>query len=164
MRSALCAGVALVLGAVVLTGQKPTERQEWIQLFNGRNLDGWTPKIKGYALGENYAETFRVVDGVLQAAYDKYTTFDNKFGHLFYKDKFSHYIIAAEYRFVGTQVPGGPEWAIRNNGLMLHSQAPDTMGKDHPDLRRDAAARRSAKWQAALHRKHVLARYAGVHQ
>ncbi len=131
MRSVLCACVAVALGATVLTGQKPAERQEWIQLFNGRNLDGWTPKIRGYALGENYADTFRVVDGVLQANYDKYTTFDNKFGHLFYnRQKFSHYIVAAEYRFVGTQVPGGPEWAIRNNGLMLHSQAPETMGKD----------------------------------
>ena len=57
-------------------------------------------------------------------------TFDEQFGHLFYKDKFSHYIIAAEYRFVGQQVAGAPAWALRNNGLMLHSQAPDTMGKD----------------------------------
>ncbi len=106
------------------------DRREWIQLFNGRDLDGWVPKIKGYALGENYADTFRVEGGVLKAAYDKYTTFDERFGHLFYKQKFSHYILAAEYRFVGEQAAGGPEWAIRNNGLMLHSQAPETMGKD----------------------------------
>jgi 3-keto-disaccharide hydrolase len=104
--------------------------KDWIQLFNGRNLDGWTPKIKGYPLGENYADTFRVTNGLLQASYDKYTRFDDRFGHLFYERKFSYYIIAAEYRFVGEQVPGGPDWAIRNNGLMLHSQAPQTMGKD----------------------------------
>jgi Domain of Unknown Function (DUF1080) len=131
MRSVLAAGAVVVLGGMVLlAGQKPAERQEWTQLFNGRNLDGWTPKIKGYALGENYADTFRVVDGVLKAAYDKYDTFGDKFGHLFYAQKFSHYVVAAEYRFVGNQVPGGPDWAVRNNGLMLHSQAPATMGKD----------------------------------
>ena len=106
------------------------DRREWIQLFNGKNLDGWVPKIKGYELGENFGDTFRVEDGILKVSYDKYTTFDERFGHLFYRQKFSHYILAAEYRFVGEQVPGGPDWALRNNGLMLHSQAPETMGKD----------------------------------
>ena len=130
MRSVLSAGMAVVLGTALLAGQKPAEPRDWIQLFNGRNLDGWSPKIKGYPLGENYADTFRVVEGVLQASYDKYSRFDDKFGHLFYTRKFSHYILAAEYRFVGAQVAGGPDWAVRNNGLMLHSQAPDTMGKD----------------------------------
>jgi hypothetical protein len=130
MRSVLAAAVAIVLGSLAVTGQAPSDRRDWIQLFNGKTLDGWTPKIKGYPLGENHADTFRVVDGVLQASYDKYARFDDKFGHLFYRQKFSHYILAAEYRFVGNQVPGGPDWAIRNNGLMLHSQAPQTMGKD----------------------------------
>jgi hypothetical protein len=130
MRSVLAAAVAIVLGSLAVTGQAPSDRRDWIQLFNGKTLDGWTPKIKGYPLGENHADTFRVVDGVMQASYDKYARFDDKFGHLFYRQKFSHYILAAEYRFVGNQVPGGPDWAIRNNGLMLHSQAPQTMGKD----------------------------------
>ena len=103
---------------------------KWIQLFNGKNLDGWTPKITGFALGENYGNTFRVENGVLKVSYDQYPEFGGKFGHLFYKDKYSHYIIAAEYRFVGDQARGGPNWAVRNNGLMLHGQAAETMGKD----------------------------------
>jgi len=107
------------------------DRKDWIQLFNGRNLDGWAAKIKGYPLGENAFDTFRVVNGVLQASYDKYPKFEDRFAHLFYeRQKFSHYIIAAEYRFVGEQAAGGPAWAIRNNGLMLHSQSPQSMGKD----------------------------------
>ena len=107
------------------------DRKDWIQLFNGKNLDGCAPKITGYPLGENHADTFRVANGMLQASYDKYARFEDKFGHLFYdRQKFSHYIIAAEYRFVGEQVAGGPDWAIRNNGLMLHSQSPQSMGKD----------------------------------
>ena len=53
--------------------------------------DGWTPKITGYAAGENYNDTFRVENGVLKVVYDKYDAFDGKFGHLFYKDAFSHY-------------------------------------------------------------------------
>jgi hypothetical protein len=128
---------ALVLLCVVCVFARPTllvaqlqaNRKDWIQLFNGKNLDGWTPKITGYPLGENYADTFRVENGVLKVSYDKYSQFDGKFGHLFYsQDRFSYYILAAEYRFRGDQAPGGPEWAVRNNGLMLHSQAPWTMG------------------------------------
>lgn len=122
--------LAAALGVTALSAQAPADRQDWIQLFNGKTLDGWTPKIKGYALGENYADTFRVVNGVLQASYDKYGKFEDRFAHLFYRDRFSHYIIAAEYRFIGEQAAGGPDWAVRNNGLMLHSQAAETMGRD----------------------------------
>src|SRR5687767_10376058 len=97
--------------AIPCMGQSNPESKEWIQLFNGRNLDGWTPKIKGYPLGENFADTFRVEDGILKVSYEKYSAFDNKFGHLFYRQKFSHYVIAAEYRFVGEQSTGAPSWA-----------------------------------------------------
>jgi len=125
---ALLSVLVLFLGLTSLFAQRDADRKEWIQLFNGKNLDGWTPKITGYPLGENYADTFRVENGVLKVAYDKYARFDDKFGHLFYsRNAFSHYIVAAEYRFVGDQAPGGPDWAVRNNGLMLHSQAPQTM-------------------------------------
>jgi hypothetical protein len=106
------------------------DRQDWVQLFNGKNLDGWTPKFSKHDLGVNFNDTFRVENGVLQVRYDKWTKFDGEFGHMFYKDAFSHYRIAAEYRFVGDQVAGGPGWARRNNGLMLHSPHPKTMVKD----------------------------------
>src|SRR3954471_1215589 len=78
-----------------------------ISLFNGKDLTGWTPKIKGYELGENFGDTFRVEDDVMKVSYDQYNKFDRKFGHIFYKDKFSHYRLRIEYRFVGEQCPGG---------------------------------------------------------
>ncbi len=102
---------------------------DWIPLFNGKNLDGWTPKITGYDLGENFANTFRVENGVLRVAYDGYSEFGGKFGHLFYKEPFSNYVIRVEYRFVGQQTKGGPGWALRNSGMMLHCPAPTTMRK-----------------------------------
>jgi 3-keto-disaccharide hydrolase len=103
---------------------------EWRPLFNGKDLDGWTPKIKGYELGDNHADTFCVEDGVIKVRYDKYTEFDGKFGHLFYKEKFSHYRLRVEYRFVGSQCKGGPGWAVRNSGVMFHCQDPKSMRKD----------------------------------
>jgi hypothetical protein len=105
-------------------------RQEWTQLFNGRDLTGWTAKFAKHDLGENFNDTFRAEDGMLRVRYDKWTSFASEFGHLFYAQPFSYYRIAAEYRFVGEQLPGGPEWARRNNGLMLHAQDPRTMLRD----------------------------------
>jgi 3-keto-disaccharide hydrolase len=128
MRRALC--LLILALSIPCMGQNNSDRKEWIQLFNGKNLDGWIPKIAGYPLGENFNDTFRVENGILKVSYDKYPAFDNKFGHLFYRQKFSYYILAAEYRFVGEQAKGAPAWALRNNGLMIHSQAPETMTKD----------------------------------
>ena len=130
MKYLTLAAFALSLIASTNTyADKPT-KGKWIQLFDGKSLDGWTPKIRGFKAGENFGNTFRVEDGVLKVGYDAYETFENRFGHLFYKDSFSHYILRAEYRFVGEQVPGGEGWALRNSGLMLHGQTPESMAVD----------------------------------
>gem|GEM_PF-178197 len=110
---------------------RQTEEEEWIQLFNGHNLDGWTPKITHHDLGDNFGNTFRVEDGLLKVRYDQYTGFGGHFGHLFYRTPYSYYKLVVEYRFVGEQAPDGPgKWALRNNGVMLHSQDPRTMLRD----------------------------------
>lgn len=121
-------------GAAVPATGVPGDRAayEWAQLFNGRDLTDWTPKFARHPLGLNLLDTFRVVDGLLQVRYDKWSTFDGEFGHLFYRQPYSHYLIAAEYRFVGEQLPAARShgWAVRNNGFMLHSQDPATMVRD----------------------------------
>ncbi|MEZ5072387.1 MAG: family 16 glycoside hydrolase [Bacteroidales bacterium] len=102
----------------------------WIQLFNGENLDDWTPKFTHHELGENFRNTFRVEDSLLVVSYENWENFDGEFGHLFYKQPFSRYKIRVEYKFFGDQVPGGASWAYRNNGIMLHCQPPESMGLD----------------------------------
>ncbi|HEX6962301.1 MAG TPA: DUF1080 domain-containing protein [Lacipirellula sp.] len=122
--------VALAL-YVLAQSALAAESSEWIQLFNGKDLAGWTPKIRGHELGENYADTFRVEDGVLKVAYDKYEgPFRGRYGHLFYKEPFSNYVLRIEYRFVGEQAERGPGWALRNSGVMIHGQDPKGMTKD----------------------------------
>jgi hypothetical protein len=108
-------------------GDRP---EDWVQLWNGKDLTGFTPKIRGYAVGENFGQTFRVKDGALVVAYDAYERFDDRFGHLFYERPFSHYVLRIEYRFVGEQAKGGPDWAWRNSGVMVHGQPAATMMKD----------------------------------
>lgn len=118
-------------GGAAAAARAREEKQNWIALFNRKNLDGWVPKITGHPLGENYAHTFRVEDGVLKVRYDQYPgKFDGQFGHLFYKTPYSKYRLRIEYRFVGEQCPGGPSWAVRNSGAMVHGQAPETMRLD----------------------------------
>lgn len=122
---------AACLAALLLTTgaceQHSGSDEDWIDLFNGRDLDDWTVKIRGFEAGDNFADTFRVEDGLLTVSYDGYERFDDRFGHIFYNEPFSHYRLKLEYRFIGDQAPGGEAWAHRNSGVMLHSQAPHTM-------------------------------------
>lgn len=104
------------------------DQEEWVDLFNGKDLSNWSVKIRGFPLGENAFNTFRVEDGIMEVRYDQYKEFDTRFGHIFYNGgPYSHYKIQVEYRFVGEQVKGGPAWAWRNNGIMYHTQDPKTM-------------------------------------
>ncbi|MFN0112710.1 MAG: DUF1080 domain-containing protein [Blastocatellia bacterium] len=137
-----CAAACFYIALATLIFQSPTptvhaqkakndpDKKEWTQLFNGKDLKDWRVKIRGYALNDNFGNTFRVENGVIRVGYEKYDKYNERFGHMFFKEKFSHYIIAAEYRFVGEQCPGGPGWATRNSGIMLHCQSPESMGKD----------------------------------
>ncbi len=124
-------GTILIAALGCAPAESPNPDQEdWIPLFNGRDLDGWTVKISDHDVGVNFANTFRVENGVLSVRYDGYGDFDDQFGHLFYNRAFSHYKIRMEYRFVGDQQPGAPSWAIRNSGVMLHSQDPNTVTRN----------------------------------
>jgi hypothetical protein len=126
----------LFLGSILLIFSSSTLKDttaadpKWEQMFNGKDLKGWTPKLRYHDLGDNFNNTFRVENGLLEVRYDQYDKFNETYGHLFYKKPYSHYLIAVEYRFVGDQVKGGPGWAFRNNGVMIHGQAPETMKKD----------------------------------
>ncbi|MGB0582915.1 MAG: 3-keto-disaccharide hydrolase [Limisphaerales bacterium] len=121
----------LVLIALCCTlNAHAAKKEKWIQLFNGKNLDGWTPKIRYQDYGKDPKQTFRVEDGVIRVGYENYDEFGETFGHLFYQTPFSHYRIRVEYRFTGDQLKGGPGWAFRNSGIMVHGQDPKTMSQD----------------------------------
>jgi len=103
------------------------ENESWIPLFNGKDLDGWTVKIAGHAVGDNFADTFRVEDGILKCEYDDYGDFEGRFGHLYSNLAYSHYKLRLEYRFEGRQLPDAPKYVDLNSGVMLHSQPPQSM-------------------------------------
>jgi hypothetical protein len=107
---------------------KPKQKEEkWVSIFNGKDLDGWTPKVTGYKAGENPLDGFRVEDSMIRMDYSKFSRFNGRFGHLFYKDKLSSYILHVEYRFVGELLPDAPAYCYRNSGVMIHSQSAESM-------------------------------------
>jgi hypothetical protein len=113
------------------TAVSSSKSENWIQLFNGENLEGWTPKIRGYKVGENYNNTFRVENGILKVNYDEYKgKFNESYGHLFYNKEFSNYKFKMEYRFIGDQIADGAGWATRNSGVMVHGQTAESMELD----------------------------------
>lgn len=126
VRSSLIHCAVLFLSVLPVVGQE-TEHP-WVRLFNGTNLDGWTPKIAGHPTGENFANTFQVDDGILKVSYDGYQKFDQQYGHLFSNIAYSNYILRLEYRFTGKMMPDAPNYVNLNSGVMIHSQSPQSMG------------------------------------
>jgi hypothetical protein len=126
--------LAFPLAALFLTSCSPVEAPSgndgWVRLFDGRTLDGWTPKIRGHAVGEDPLRTFRVENGAIRISYENYDTFSKRFGHLAYRTPFSAYRLRFQYRFSGRWLPDVENWQQSNSGAMLHAQPPETMSRD----------------------------------
>lgn len=123
--------IVLLAGSISCNEVKPQEKkQEWVSLFNGKDINDWIVKIHHHEPGENFGNTFRVEDSIIKIRYDQYGDFNDQFGHLYYKQPFSHYHLKFEYRFVGKWYPSAPEYTLLNSGVMFHSQDPRTMPKE----------------------------------
>ncbi|GAA3605798.1 DUF1080 domain-containing protein [Flavivirga amylovorans] len=128
--------VLIIVLGIVSCGSKNdkkannNEGNQWQYLFNGKNLEGWIPKFYHHELGDNYANTFRVKDGVIQVNYDGYTEFGDRYGHLFYYKPFSSYHLKFEYRFTDQWMEDAASYTYRNSGVMFHSQDPKTILKE----------------------------------
>ncbi len=125
----------LGLGLAIATTSSPVasvadDGEGWVPLFNGQNLEGWTVKVAKHPLGEDYADTFRVEDGIIKVAYDKYARFDEQFGHLYTVSPYARYVLRLEYLFTGRPMADAPAWAGLNSGVMIHSQSPLSMTID----------------------------------
>ncbi|KAA2239645.1 DUF1080 domain-containing protein [Chitinophaga agrisoli] len=121
--------LAILLLAVTLQHSARAQGQ-WIPLFNGKDINDWFVKIHHHDVGDNFGNTFRVQDSIIQVRYDQYGDFNDQFGHLYYKIPFSYYHLKFEYRFVGEWCKTAPSYTILNSGVMYHSQDPRTMPKE----------------------------------
>ncbi|HXJ99270.1 MAG TPA: DUF1080 domain-containing protein [Gelidibacter sp.] len=117
-------------GSTTIQNEGLKSDENWQSLFNGKDLDDWIVKIHHHDVGDNYANTFRVIDGAIQVNYDGYDTFDERYGHLFYKEPFSSYHLKFTYRFTDQWMKDAPGYTYRNSGVMFHSQDPATILKE----------------------------------
>ncbi|HEX6070064.1 MAG TPA: DUF1080 domain-containing protein [Longimicrobiaceae bacterium] len=128
------AAAALLLGGCASSGataaRSDPNQREWLDIFNGRDLSGWIVKIAKHDVGENFGDTFRVADGMIQVRYDQYGDFDGQYGHLYYDQSLSHYLASLEYQFTGDVQPGAPSFVLLNSGIMVHALDPRTMLRD----------------------------------
>lgn len=117
---------------ILLLSCSPYEKQteNWIDLFNGKDLNDWTVKIHHHEVGVNFGNTFRVMDDMIQVRYDQYGDFNDQFSHLYYNKPFSKFHLKLEYQFTGELQQGALEYTILNSGVMFHSQDPRTMLKE----------------------------------
>jgi hypothetical protein len=122
--------IILTVLALPAFAQRKADKEVWQTLFNGKDIKDWVTKINHHETGDNYGNTFRVKNGIIQVRYDQYKKFNEQFGHLYYKTPFSYYHLVFEYRLVGEWRKDAPEYTIRNSGVMFHSQDPKTMPKE----------------------------------
>ena len=115
-----------ILGLFSCDNPTGSDQEEWIALFNGKDLSDWTIKFANQDLNVNFQNTFRVQDNMIRIAYDAYDTFEDAYAHLYYKTPYSYYKLRFDYRFTGEQVKGGEDWNVRNSGIMLHSQSAES--------------------------------------
>ena len=126
----LALSVVLIFSHGCGVQQKVKATDQWLSLFNGKDINDWMVKIQHYEVNENFGNTFRPEDGIIKVRYDQYDDFNDRFGHLYYKTPFSWFHLSMEYRFVGEQQKGAPSYTLRNSGVMFHSQDPRTMPKE----------------------------------
>ncbi|RPD38249.1 3-keto-disaccharide hydrolase [Chitinophaga barathri] len=117
----------LLAATTLSTYAQAQEKGKWEPLFNGKDISNWFVKIHHHPTGDNYGNTFRVKDSMIQVRYDQYGDFNDQFGHLYFKQPYSYYHLQLEYRFVGEWYKSAPSYTILNSGVMFHSQDPRTM-------------------------------------
>ncbi len=122
--------MSILLLPVALLGAVSAPEPKWQPIFDGKTLNGWTPKIAGRGVGEDPLRMFVVQDGAIRVSHANYTKFEGEFGHLFWKTPLSAFRLRFEYRLLGEPLPGIKTYQASNSGVMFHSQGPETMRRD----------------------------------
>jgi len=63
------------------SNNQPQSKNDWQNLFNGKDLSNWFVKIHHHDPGVNFGNTFRVEDNMIKVRYDNYQEFNDQFRH-----------------------------------------------------------------------------------
>jgi len=114
VRLLLALGALCVPVTAVRSADEPVVPKEVIQLFNGKNIDGFTTWLKE-SKRDDPKKVFRVTDGQLHITGDG-------FGYLATTRAYKDYRVVVEYKW-GKKTDGGKY--VRNSGVLLHATGPD---------------------------------------
>ena len=109
--------------ALVLTTQtsqaqeKKRKKEKTVQLFNGKNLDGWYTFLKGRGRDNDPKKVFTVRDGMLHISGEEW-------GCITTEEEYENYKLTVEFRWTGTTHAPRLDKA-RDSGVLLHSQGED---------------------------------------
>lgn len=92
-------------------------KDQTIQLFNGKNLDGWYTYLKGIGKNKDPQNVFTVQDGMIQISGQTY-------GCITTEKEYENYHLITEFKW------GDKTWEpridrARDNGILLHSTGED---------------------------------------
>lgn len=120
-RIASCSLIALSLAVGLAANETPSET---IDLFNGRDLDGWQVVVGDSGFVDDQS-VFQVVDGAVHVYKDAIDGSEQPFGYLLSEDEYSDYRLSLEYKWGRKKFPprGGFE-DVRDAGVCYHVQAP----------------------------------------
>lgn len=123
MNKALLASLTL-LSSIVFSGGCSTtksghslKKSKTIQLFNGKNLDGWYSFIQNRGRDTDLKKVFTVHDGMIHVSGEEY-------GSIITKEEYSNYRMVVEFKW-GTNTYAPRKDNARDNGILIHSTGED---------------------------------------
>lgn len=114
---ALIAALALVPALLAAEAVAPTAPTN---IFNGRDLSGWTKIVKQGESAE--AGTWTVADGVIRCT-------GQPFGYIRTEGRYKNYRLTVEWRWTGPDLPPDKQGRLRmrNSGVLLHIGGADAV-------------------------------------
>jgi len=130
--------VAVAIAAIVLTAagapraQGPTPDatsaapggEGWVQLFNGRNLDGWYTFLATSGKNNDPTGSVRVENGMIHILGNPVGKERAEAGYLATNQEYGNYRLRLEYKWGSARFPPRQDYK-RDNGLLFHLSGPD---------------------------------------
>lgn len=110
-------------------GNSAENGSNWITLFNGKNLDGWSIQLRDQDKNEDPNHLVQVDHGVLHFYKDAQAGSEQPFGYLATAKEYSSYRLRLEYKW-GEKKFAPRTGSVRDSGLLYHVTATDKVWPD----------------------------------
>lgn len=106
---------------------------EWQDLFDGKDLTGWSVTLEGMEPGKDPAGLVQVHDGAIHMYRDADPAAKMPFGVVTHEKEFSNFELSFEYRWVGKKFPPRTD-ALRDAGVIYHVKDASKIWPDGVEL------------------------------